>query len=266
MSLDTISETLGRSSGDPEKTNLVYSPDGPRTLTNSQMDAEKTIGSLDPLAYARNRWRPGRPDGSISNLIHPTSLGTRARESIQGGIEPDFVKSLIGKSPLRGALTYGVTGAAIGGAAGALKDKLTGTSGTAPMLALILGLLGSAGGAYSGFAKQAYRLPGGDPRDDLVRLVQSSFEASGNTKSTLIHGIQLLSGAQAAKLGQVVMTAGVGGAMTLIAKYLFGLGLIPSLMMGLGGVGLVNTFGGGGRTDALGQRSHVGSDIFGNPY
>lgn len=242
----------------------------PTPVTEKQWMAATPESYLyDTEAALANSWKPGDPVNNWTKYLHPKTWGGGLRKMMLSG-DKSILNQFASGGPLQGSLVYGIPLMLAGAAAGWGKDKLYGTSGTARNLGLLGALIGGAGGAYSGHlmrkyshAKVAYRIPGGDMREDIISQLRSEVSTPPQVTQFLINKVRELDPAQTAELAHLVMSAGFGAVAAIIAKYLFGAGLLTTALMGIGGATAASNLG--RSTDAFGRSTNKGRDMFGQP-
>lgn len=102
----------------------------------------------------------------------------------------------------------------------------------------------------------------GGALDEVARRLAADYSLSGGQKSLLIQMLESVSGHQAEALASALRFAGGASVGMLVARFLLGLGMGGSALMGiLGGTGALAMLGGG--QNAYGQTPTLGADVFG---
>ena len=239
-------------------------------VTESQAMVAHPYNYLNNTESAiHNSWKPGDPMDNWTKYLHPKTWGGGFRKMMLNGDKSIFNQFASGGA-LQGSLAYGIPLMLAGVAAGGGKDKLYGTSGTAKNLGLLGALVGASGGAYSGHLmnkysaeKLAYRIPGGDMKEDIISKLRSDMSTPPQVTQVLINEVRGLDPAQTAELSHLLMSAGFGAVAAIIAKFIFGSGLTTAALLGIGGATAASNLG--RNKDAFGRRTNKGQDMFGQP-
>lgn len=200
------------------------------------------------------------------------STGHSIGKSIQSALgDPNNrFKRLARHGALPAGAALGAGGAALGYGAGSLLELLQGGRGVnwSKILAILLGLGGAGLGAYAGrnHTKQASFM--GNPKQDLIRMLESDSSMSFSDKAQLMLVLQGLQVSQASQILRMLKGAAGAGVGALIAKHLLGFGLGGQILLGIiggrvgSGMGQSNRFS----HNALGERTRPGYNAFGQPF
>jgi hypothetical protein len=200
------------------------------------------------------------------------STGNQIGQSIQSALgDPNNrFKQLARHGALPAGAALGAGGAAVGYGVGSILELLQQGQGPnwSKLLAALLGIGGAGLGAYAGrnHTKQASFM--GDPKRDLVKLLESDLSMSFSDKAQLMLVLQGVQTQQATKILSMLRGAAGAGVGALIAKHLLGMGLGGQILLGLVGGKLGSNFGTGRKfsNNALGERTNPGYNAFGQPF
>jgi len=201
------------------------------------------------------------------------TLGSQLGEGIASALgDPNNkFKTLARKGPWMAGGALGLGGAALGYGAGSLIEKLQG--GGPEWSKLLAALLGAGGAAIGGIAgrnhtKTASFMQLGDPKAELLKMLQKDHSLSFTDRNRLMQALQMLSETQAASLKKLVGTGVGAGVGAMIAKALLGMGLGGQLLGAFVGgmVARSSMKNDGYQKNALGERTRPGYNAFGQPF
>jgi hypothetical protein len=97
---------------------------------------------------------------------------------------------------------------------------------------------------------------------DIQAKLYQDYSTTSQIKSEVLRLLQTLSPQQLSRVHSIVRSTAGAGIGFLLAKYLFGMGIGGSVLMGLlgGGLGMMS---GGQSVNAFGMRTNVGTNPFG---
>ena len=264
--------------GDPTthgelKTHLRTNHTDPVTGARVKLTGLQASSTLDPEFQKKfpgiaikHKYRPGKVENTFGYKLGQGADNFLHRSSMFGKIAD--------KGPVHGGLVGAGLGGALGLGAGFIADRFSDGPSSMGKWGLIAALLGGALGAYSGYnrTKQAsvYRGSIPDNPPDLAEInaaISRDPILSFHQKATLMTGVSQLSPQDSRRL-KVIMGATIGAsAGVTAAKFLLSAGLGGTVISAVMG-GMLGSVIAGSQppTNALGQRSTGGADIFGNPY